>query len=67
MKEVYSRMLAIFLGLVIPPCTGAAFTAESCNQVELAPGSEGTVSVLLPESSSLWSRCLGQRRDQGWR
>ena len=43
------RTLTILLGIVILPYTGTALAMEGCNQVELAPGSEGTVSVLLPD------------------
>jgi len=49
MTQTCSRVVAILAGIVILPCTGAALAVESCNQVEVAPGSEATISLLLPD------------------
>jgi hypothetical protein len=49
MTHTCSRVVAILAGIVILPCTGAALAMESCNQVEVAPGSEATISLLLPD------------------
>jgi hypothetical protein len=51
MKQAWSRMLVLLLGSVLLP-TGTALALESCNQVEVAPGHETTVSLLLPDIAS---------------
>jgi len=52
MKQRCSRTIAFLVGIVGLSCTHVALAAESCNQIELAPGSEATVSVLLPDNAT---------------
>jgi hypothetical protein len=49
MKRTQFRIMAFLLGVVTVACTQSVLAAESCNQIEVAPGSEGTVSLLLPD------------------
>jgi hypothetical protein len=49
MKQSCSRIVAFLVGVVGLSCSQVALAAESCNQIELAPGSEATVSVLLAD------------------
>src|SRR5262249_16924095 len=49
MTQTSSRGLAILLGIGMLPCPGAALALQGCNKVEIAPRSEATVSVLLPD------------------
>src|SRR4029453_12343454 len=51
MKQRCSRIIAFLVGIVGLSCTQVALSAEGCNQIELAPGSEATVSVLLPDNA----------------
>ena len=52
MTQTSSRRLAILLGIAMLPCPGAALALQGCNQVEIAPRSEATVSVLLPDPAT---------------
>jgi len=49
MTQACSRVLAILAGIAILACTGAALAMESCNQVDVAPRSDATISLLLPD------------------
>ena len=51
MKQRCSRIIAFLVGIVGLSCTQVVLAAESCNQIELTPGSEATVSVLLPDNA----------------
>jgi hypothetical protein len=51
MKQACARTLVFLLGILILR-TGPALALESCNQVEVAPGREATVSLLLPDIAS---------------
>jgi hypothetical protein len=51
MKQRCSRIIIFLVGIVGLSCTQVALSAESCNQIELTPGSEATVSVLLPDNA----------------
>jgi hypothetical protein len=52
MNPMCFRIAAMALGIVALPWAGAALAAQSCNQVEVAPKSEVSVSVLLPDTAS---------------
>jgi hypothetical protein len=43
------RITALVFGFATLAGTRSILAAESCNQTEIAPGSEGSVSVLLPD------------------
>jgi len=51
MKQRCSRIITFLVGIIGLSCTQVALSAESCNQIELTPGSEATVSVLLPDNA----------------
>lgn len=49
MRQEWSRRVAFGVGVLVLSCGPVARAAESCNQIELPPDSEATVSVLLPD------------------
>jgi hypothetical protein len=51
MKQRCSRIITFLVGIVCLSWTPVALSAESCSQIELTPGSEATVSVLLPDTA----------------
>ena len=51
MTQGVSWVVVLLVSSIIVSCTRAAHVAESCNQIELAPGGEAMVSVLLPDTA----------------
>ncbi|HXJ36768.1 MAG TPA: hypothetical protein VMS22_22255 [Candidatus Eisenbacteria bacterium] len=52
MTQVRCRATALLVGVLTLSCVRATRAAESCNQVAITPGTEATVSVLLPDVAS---------------